>query len=515
VLINFKALVVVLAVATIVFALAKPIWLRFTAPADFARRRTVWFVLTIVAFLSPSFWLYFLIAFPVVVWAGLKDSSPLALYLLLYFVIPPIYIPIPTVLINQLFAMSNFYLLAFAILVPAVWRYMATARRGQMRLHGLDMVLLLYGLLQLLLMMPYETGTNTLRRAFLFILGTYLVYFAFSRLLTDRHRLGDAMGGLCLSALLFAPIAAFESLRGWLLYTGIPDAWGQPNIFSWLFRAESLRAQVSTGHSITLGYILCMALGFWMYLKQKPRFKSQNVAFWALMCIGLYFTYARGPWAMALLVIVIAAALGSHNSLQLIKVSFVPVAVVLGILLSPLGGKFVEVLPFIGSADQQSVAQRQALAETSWRLVQQNPWFGNPFVLLDMEELRTGDNIIDLVNGYAQVALFYGLIGLALFMAVYLGAVGKSYGTFKRARAVGDAEMVWMGAALISVMVSSLFLMATSGQLYLQWVSAAMLVAYANLQVTEVSTSVSAVAPPAALARAGRRPSERPTPASS
>jgi hypothetical protein len=40
-LLNAKALVVVLLCAIAVFVLAKPLFLRFTEPADFARRRNV------------------------------------------------------------------------------------------------------------------------------------------------------------------------------------------------------------------------------------------------------------------------------------------------------------------------------------------------------------------------------------------------------------------------------------------------------------------------------------------
>src|SRR5205085_9235719 len=116
---------------------------------------------------------------------------------------------------------------------------------------GLDVVLLAYGVLQLVLFVPYESSTNTLRRAFLFLLDSFLVYFAFSRLFEQRRNLADAMAALCLSAAIFAPIALFETGRGWLLYTGISDAWGNPNVYSWLFRGDYLRAQAAAGHSIT------------------------------------------------------------------------------------------------------------------------------------------------------------------------------------------------------------------------------------------------------------------------
>jgi hypothetical protein len=75
------------------------------------------------------------------------------------------------------------------------------------------------------------------------------------------------MGALFLSAIIFTPIAVYESLRGWLLYTGVSQAWGQANIDAWLFRGDALRAQATTGHSITLGYVIGLDVGFWMYLR--------------------------------------------------------------------------------------------------------------------------------------------------------------------------------------------------------------------------------------------------------
>lgn len=488
--VNLKALVVVLAFAAVIFALAKPLCLRFTAPEDFTRRRAVWFVLTIAAFTTPSYWLYLLVAAPLIGWSARKDSTPLAVYLLFFFVVPPYQIQIPTILIGQLFAMTNDRLLGLVILLPAVWMRIAASRRdGPIRLNGLDFLLLAYGLVQLALFIPYESWTNTLRRGFLFLLDTFLVYFAFSRLLEHKRNLGDAMGALCLSAAIFAPIAIFETTRGWLLYTGISEAWGDPNIFSWLFRGDSLRAQAAAGHSITLGYFFALAIGFWMYLRQSQPSKAINFAFFAMIFAGLFVTYARGPWLTAVLVLVIAIMLGARSAVEMMKVALVPAVITIATLASPFGRRLIELLPYVGSASQDTVDQRQALAETSWRLIQQNPWFGNPFVLLDMEDLRTGDHIIDLVNAYAQVALFYGLVGLALFLAVYLGALRRAYSTWRRSLAAGDADTVWLGASLIACMVSSLFLMAASGHLWLEWVSAGLLTAYGGLRTGQRAES--------------------------
>src|ERR1700722_8496379 len=100
---TFKRLIVVLTLAAIVFHLAKPIALRFMSGEDFSRRRLVWFLLTIVSFVSPSFWLYVLVAAPMFIWANRKDSNPLALYLLMLHVIPPAGFIIPILGNNGLF----------------------------------------------------------------------------------------------------------------------------------------------------------------------------------------------------------------------------------------------------------------------------------------------------------------------------------------------------------------------------------------------------------------------------
>src|SRR5881394_679400 len=119
---NLKALVVVLAIGWAVFAFCRPICLNFMTKEAFARRRNVWLALTIVAFVSPSFWIYAMVALVVLAWAAARDENPLALFGITMFVIPNVSFYIPTVLVNNLFDLTQYRILSMAVVIPAMFR---------------------------------------------------------------------------------------------------------------------------------------------------------------------------------------------------------------------------------------------------------------------------------------------------------------------------------------------------------------------------------------------------------
>jgi O-antigen ligase len=128
---------------------------------------------------------------------------------------------------------------------------------------------------------------------------------------------------------------------------------------------------------------------------------------------------------------------------------------------SPLKESVLDRLPFIGTADQETVEYRRVLAEVSWTLIQQHPFFGDPFVASRMESLRGGQGIIDIVNGYLWAALFYGLVGLALLVGFSLLALFRGFAAFRQSN--GDRDAATLGAALLACMVGALVYVATAG----------------------------------------------------
>ena len=154
------------------------------------------------------------------------------------------------------------------------------------------------------------------------------------------------------------------------------------------------------------------------------------------------------------------------------------VVVVTLMYFTPLKEAVLDRLPIIGTADQDTVNYRQQLAEVSWHIIKQNPLFGDPFVYLQMDSLRQGQGIIDIVNGYIYTALFSGLVGLFLQLGVFAVALGSAFKTCRLMRA-NDLDSAFMGAALIACVVATLFFVATAGWGTTAIVLAGLLLSYA------------------------------------
>ena len=480
---GIKSLVIVLALSLTVFALARPICLKFMTDADFTRRRNVWIVLTSSAFLAPTIWIFAGIAVPVIYWAGSVDRHPSALYLMLLLTAPFARVPIPLPLVNQLFELTPYRILALALLVPAALRIM---RRGDSERRGLvkaDFFVLAFGLLQLVVNFPYTSITNTARNAVLYLIDTYVLYYVFSRATAERVAFRDTLACLWLCCAVLVPVVIFEGAKSWLLYPNVPIRWGNLEIQSYITRDGILRAQGPAGHSLTMGILLATAFGTWLYLGgyQSKRVRwVVDAAIWA----GLIATYSRGPWLVAAVVFAFYTLLSPAGRRHIVGTSVLVALTTAALSLTTFGARLIDLLPFIGTKEQGNVDYRQQLAEVSWRLIKQNPFFGDIFAARYMEELRQGQGIIDLVNTYASMAVFYGLVGATLFVLCF------AYPAF---RSLVETITSWhenednsnLGAVVVSCMVGVLIMMATTSFIgafeQLAWVIAGLCSAYPAL----------------------------------
>jgi hypothetical protein len=492
---SVKAMIVVLAIAAIIFRLAKPIAILFSSERDFARRRNVWFALTVTAFLSPSFWLFVLVAVPLLIWAGRKDTNAVALYMLLLHVISPISVEIPIVGINRLFSLDMYRLLSFCVLLPAAWNIRRSRDpRDARRFTAMDIWLLAFGAMQILLFVRpdipdaaylHDSVTNVLRRALLFFVDIYLVYFVVSRSCSSRRVIVEMLAAFCLACTVMAGIALFETLRHWAVYEEIGRGWGGELMGQYTDRGGVLRATASSGHSLALGYLLALATGFWLYIRTQVKSVRSRIGVMVLYWLGLLAAYSRGPWVGAVGIYFANIALGPRAMPRLIK-AFLIAALLAGVILvSPLGDRVAKVIPFMGgTVDAYNVDYRHRLAQRSWEMILENPWLGNQDAYYQLNDLRQGLGIIDFVNVYADVAVFYGLIGLFFFVTFILVGLFKTYRAAKIFQK-SDPDLALLGVALASCILGTLIMIATSSFVYgyqkMFYVLAGLAAAYANL----------------------------------
>jgi O-antigen ligase len=480
-LLNVKAMIVVLVTAFIMFTLLKPMFLRFIDPDDFDRRRILWFIHAATAFLAPNIWFYLLIALPSLLWVATKDSNPIGLWFFIVFAVPPVNVGIPMPLIENFFSISQERMLGLFLLFPMMVHYLHTSTKPRTpTMKAMDTFLLAYIAYQVALAFPYDSLTGQMRRSFNLLLDNFLVYFVFSRAITDKRRLIDVMAGLCLAAIVMAPLAVIESTRNWLLYTAIAEVWGSVNEYAWLFRGSSLRSQLTTGHSIAMGYVMATALAFWLYLKNDAKGARLSWAAVPLLCAAILVSYSRGAWVLAAILPVLTVALAPRRSGAEFKTLVGAALIVVAIYMSPIGDRIADVLPFIGKGSQDTVDYRQQVAEVSWQLVQQHPFFGNPFAGAQMESLRQGQGLIDMVNTYAGIAVFQGLVGLFLYAGFYLSSVIGAYGHLRESR-FDSPDLASAGAALVGCMVATLFFLATVPGAWFTWGLAGVLAAYTGI----------------------------------
>jgi O-antigen ligase len=512
-LLDIKALIIVLAIAGTIFRLARPIVLQFTDARDLQLRRNVWLTLTVTAFLAPSFWWFTLVAAPLLVSAARRDTNPLALYAALLLVIPAISIEIPVVGINHLFTLDILRLLSICVLAPTGWRLWRAKQPRSRGLEAMDLLLLGFGALRIALYVPpdpaivhnvvYENSfTNVLRSTFLFFVDIGVPYFVVSRLCTNRRLLTEILAWFCLACVVLAPIAVFESARHWLLYAGIGPRWGVPlPVDTYYMRAGQLRAQATAGHAITLGYLLDVALGFWLYLQARvpATSSSAKVGVPVILSFGLLVTYARAPWLVAVVVYFAFVALRSRSLPRLFKTACAAGLVVVAVAVSPVGYRIIRLLPFVGEspASDNSLQYRERLADRSWQLIQEHPFFGQQMIYSQMEDLRQGQGIIDFVNAYAQIALFYGCVGLLLFLGFVFIAVARVYRATSEV-VHKDPELASIGRCLLATMFGTLLLIATGNLQGLTekvfYLLAGLLFAYAHLPRGEQATAPSPAA---------------------
>lgn len=452
---HIRALIIILALASIVFSFSRRPALDLMPLNDFKRRRNLWLGLSVFAFVAQSFWVFAGVAFIVLSIARRHERNPLALFLFLLFLAPPVPVTIPGFgLITYFFLLDYIRLLAFCILLPALLQLRKQPDRQRFGRTWPDKLLCAYVLLTALLYLRQTTITDSMRQSLYLFTDIFLPYYVASRTLKNLSDFKDALFALVLAAMLLAAIGVFEFTRHWLLYSAMVDALGlQWGMSGYLSRGGDLRASATTGQAIALGFVISVAIGFYLYLYAGIRSRLHRYLGALLLTAGLFAPLSRGPWVGAAVMVCayIATGRGAVKRLTLLAVAGLLALPLLTIL--PGGPKILGLLPFIGNVETANITYRERLLENSMIVIQRNPWLGSVDFMKtpEMQSMIQGQGIIDIVNSYLRIALETGLAGLALFAAFFLTVL---LGIAKRMRSFPnrDDETARFGRALFATL---------------------------------------------------------------
>lgn len=488
---NLRALIFLLFLSVPVFAFGKHVACSLAiTEEDYARRRNLWFGITLAAFLAHNFWIFIIIASVLILLGTQRETNWLALYFFLFFAVPMIDKRI-TVLGVFLFNIDYVRLLSLTILLPALIAHnrdslptgdsVPTAKFGY---HLQDKILLVYLMLLFLLHFQTDYIIEFLRHnIFYAFTDVFLPYYIASRTLNSLRDFRDALMSLAVACMALAAVASLECLRHWYLYASLKRALGAPwGYLSYLERGGLLRAVGTPGQAIALGFVLAVAVGIFLYFRKStvpPMIWRLGMA---LLIAGLVAALSRGPWIGALTMVVIFVLTGPQGIGGLVKLGILVLVAVPLVSMTPVWDRIVDFLPFVGTIDSRNIDFRQTMMVDLSNTILENPLFGPREY--NLEQFRTGSGIIDIVNTYLNIGLDSGLTGIALFSSFFLTTCVGIYKGMRRSLDKDD-EIYDLGRTLLAVLGGILLIIGTVSSVtvipYIYWSIAGVGVAYIRM----------------------------------
>jgi hypothetical protein len=464
---HIKDLTVVLVLASLVWFFASRPALAVIDSADLSRRRNAWLALTIGSFLISNFWVFALLAVALLSFAAQRDSSRVALFFSMLFVMPAASVEVPGFgVINYLIALDYLRLLSLAVLLPAWLKLALRGDAAPFGRTGPDKLLFAFLVLSTVLQLRETSFTDTMRYAFNLFVDIFLPYVVISRSLRTLHDFRAALFAFVLAALVLALVAVAETLFFHLFYRPPLVRMGLTwSFLHYLPRNGMLRAAGSTGHPIALGYVMIMAIGFFVFIKHyiaSPRLRFFGMA---LLLAGFVAPFSRGPWIGGVVFLVVFILTGAEPFKRLAKVLIAALMAIPLLTVLPGGHAVIDLLPFIGTTEEVNVLHRENLIDAAYIVVMRNPLFGavNYGAYPEIQALLLG-GIIDIVNTYVLLALEIGLVGMGLFVGVFVLLLLNVYQGMQRLPASAGEERL-LGRVLLAALLTTMVIIVTTSSI--------------------------------------------------
>lgn len=462
---QIKSLIVILSFGTLGFLLARYVYKHQINFRVFKYWQIVWFAVISSACLVGNYWLFTFIVFGVGLYSvnRLKNNA-VFLYLFLLPALPMLSNELPGFSgIRLIFEFNYPRMLAFSMLLPL-------ALQNKRKIFPLlrqktDKYFVIFISYNVLMGLTRSLSITDSFRSLGYILTDYfLPYFVISRLIDDFEKQKQALIAIASSAAILAAVNLIESLKHWFVYLSLYSSLhiNYENFSPYaMVRSGSLRSTSAFSSPIVFGFFIVAALGA-VFGLDRTKYSSCRLLL-ALLFSALLSTLSRGPWVGIVVLIAVLAWYSPKRSSNLVKLSAYSFIGMIFILLSPMSHKFISMLPFIGTVDTGNITYRQDLFNSSIKVIERNLFFGdhNFRDAPELQHLKQGQNIIDIVNTYLQVSLEYGLIGLFLFISFFLSHLVRLRKIFINKNVIKENSNRWIAIALFAIFLSMMIMIAT------------------------------------------------------
>lgn len=467
------------------------------------RWAATWSVVMTAGFAISSPWLYFGALAIIFFVSASVERTPLVPFLLMLPMVPTGTVTIPGFAgISMLFEIDAILLLAILtmfVLIFSVPKLRRIARGGS----ATDLFLFAWLVLVVALSLRAPTFTHMLRTAILGVIEVAPVYYAFSRLVKSPRDLQIVSAAFVFSILALSIAAMAESILSWHFFSFVVGSNLFDGALGYKFREGALRAVAVTDNAIVWGYLAAIGGSVAFAVFGAARSGLFKIGAFGAITGGLIASFSRGPWLQFTFSFLAFVASGRNIARKFGLLFGVSGATLIFLLLTPIGERVLSLLPFVGDSSSDTFDYRRQLFDVSLEVIRQNPLLGvsAPRQHPLMQSLIQGEGLIDIVNTYVSVALHKGLVGLTIFVCIFLSALIGVYNQIKRARRFSKNLEVF-ARGYFGALVGSMFVIATTssvGQISTyNWVLVGLCVAIVRvvrLQYNEARRAAAQAAP--------------------
>lgn len=482
-----RAYIVVFTLGNFIFWLLPRLKVNFTGNAEIKQWRNYWLLITTLCFFTTNIWLYVACIIMIMIYANRSTIDPLPLFFAICCASPLYFFTIPGFgVINYLISLSYMTILVLLLLMPQSRNQKKQAISNYPYLKAV----IAYVVIVAILDSRGTTFTHSLRTMVTVFLTTLLPFTLLSRSLNDTETFKKCLFTLALCLTPLALFGCFESIKYWKLYSSsFVNLLGEKEALDYGLRGDTLRASTLFASPIVLGYMMIIGMGLLFFVQKYTNQKNLFRFIFVLFLGALYFTKARGPW-LGLVVLVIFFIWSGQNRLG--NFSKFAAGSTLGLIvlsMTSFGEKLISMLPFMSTGESHeasTIDYRIRLIEQAQILFQKNPILGlaNYRETPEMEVMRQGQGIIDVVNSYIDIGLSYGIVGLGLFIFIFFGLF---FTVLKKLRSLPpeQEDLVNIGRSLYAIMGAILFIIFTVSSInyipIFYWIFAGLCSAYIRL----------------------------------